>query len=152
LHCLQQRSQDLLAVVAAKQGCESVRTWHDPIGYALMTACFLGVLAAARAIAGRLPTLSPAVQTTPARYPYRLLVGLGGWILLVFVGTEIWYGPHAPAHTTKWSVSWTAHKLEFADIPTIKSEADALSFDQGRGAMWTNADGSHWVACFFRWT
>jgi hypothetical protein len=32
-----------------------------------------------------------------------------------------------------------------------KSEADALLFDQGRGATWTNADGSRWGAYFFRW-
>jgi exosortase len=140
-----------LAIAAAKQGSESVATWHDPIGYALMTACFLGVVAAARVIAGRLPALPPAVKIRPACYPYGLLVGLGAWILLVFVGTEIWYRAHTPTQTTKWSVSWPVHKTEFVDIPITKTEADALSFDQGRGAMWTNADGSRWVAYFFRW-
>lgn len=140
-----------LAVVAAEQGSESVATWHDPIGYAAMTACFLGVLAAARVIGGRLATLPPAVTTRPAQYPYRLLVGLGGWILFVFVGTEIWYRAHTPAQTTKWSVSWPVHKAEFADIPITKTEADALLFDQGHGASWTNGDGSRWVAYFFNW-
>ena len=115
-----------LAIAAAKQGNESVANWHDPIGYALMIACFLGVLAAARVISGRLATLPPAVKTRPAHYPYRLLVGLGGWILFVFAGTEIWYRAHTPAQTTKWSVSWPVHKAEFVDIPITKSEADAL--------------------------
>jgi len=140
-----------LAIVAAKQGSESVTSWHDPIGYALMTACFLGVLAAACVIAGRLPALAPAVRTIPVHYPYRLLVCLGAWILFVFAGTEIWYQAHAPTQRAKWSVSWPVHKAEFVDIPITKSEADALLFDRGRGAMWTNADGSHWVAYFFRW-
>jgi exosortase len=140
-----------LAVVAAKQGSESVTNWHDPIGYALMTTCFLGVLGAARVIAGRLPAQAPAVRTVPLHYPYRALVGLGAWILFIFTGTEIWYRAHAPAPTTKWSVSWPVHKAEFVDIPITKSEADALSFDQGRGATWTNTDGSRWVAYFFRW-
>ena len=140
-----------LAMVAAKLGNESVATWHDPIGYTLMTSCFLGVLAAAHVIAGPLPTLPAAVRTSPVHYPYRLLVGLGGWILFVCVGTEIWYRAHAPTEMTKWSVSWPVHKPEFADIPITKTEADALLFDQGRGATWTNADDSRWAVYFFRW-
>ncbi|MBV8101724.1 MAG: exosortase/archaeosortase family protein [Verrucomicrobia bacterium] len=140
-----------LTIVAAEQGSESVATWHDPIGYAAITACFLGVLAAGRLISGRLATLPAAIKTRPAHYPYRTLVGFGGWILFVFVGTEIWYRAHAPVQTTKWSFSWPVHKAEFADIPVTKAEADALLFDQGRGAVWTNGDGSHWVAYFFRW-
>jgi exosortase len=140
-----------LAFIAAKQGNECMAAWHDPIGYALMAACFLAVLATARIIAGDLATLPPAARTKPVHYPYRLLVGLGAWILLIFVSTEIWYRAHTPNLTTKWSVSWPVHKAEFADIPITKSEAEALLFDHGRGAMWTNADGSHWVAYFFRW-
>jgi exosortase len=141
-----------LAIVAAKQGSESIATWHDPIGYTLMTACFLGVLAATRVITGPLPTLPPAVRSSPVHYPYRLLVGLGGWILFVFVGTEIWYRSHTPTEVTKWSVSWPVNKAEFASIPITKLEADALLFSQGRGATWTDGDGSRWVAYFFRWT
>ncbi|MGA7125695.1 MAG: exosortase/archaeosortase family protein [Chthoniobacterales bacterium] len=140
-----------LAMLAAKHGIESIAVWHDPIGYALMTASFLAVAGAARIIAGPLPKLPAAISSRQVRYPYLLLVSLGGWILLIFVGTEIWYRAHTPTHTTKWSVSWPVHKADFVDIPTTKSEADALSFDQGRGAMWTNADGSRWVAYFFRW-
>ncbi len=140
-----------LAMVAAKQGIESVATWHDPIGYTLMTACFLSVLGAAHVIAGPLPPLPPAVKTRPVHYPYRLLVGLGVWILFVFVGTETWYRAHTPAQMTRWSVSWPVHNAEFADIPMTKSEAEALLFDQGRGATWTNEDGSRWAAYFFRW-
>jgi hypothetical protein len=117
----------------------------------LMAACFLLVLGTARIISGRLATPPPAARTRSVHYPYRLLVGLGAWILFIFVGAEIWYRAHTPNRTTKWSVSWPVHKAEFVDIPITKSEADALLFDQGRGARWTNADGSRWVAYFFRW-
>jgi exosortase len=140
-----------LAVVAAKQGIESVASWHDPMGYTLMTACFLGVLASARVIAGRLAMLPPAPRTRSVHYPYRLLVGLGAWIFFIVAGTEIWYRAHTPNETTKWSFSWPVHKAEFVDIPTTKEEADKLLFDQGRGARWTNSDGSLWTAYFFRW-
>jgi exosortase len=140
-----------LAMVGAKYGIESIATWHDPIGYAVMTASFLAVVCAARTIAGPLPKLPPAISSRKVQYPYRQLISLGVWILFIFVGTEFWYRVHTPGQTTKWSVSWPLHKAEFVDIPTTKSEADALLFDQGRGATWTNADGSRWVAYFFRW-
>ncbi|MBV8214820.1 MAG: exosortase/archaeosortase family protein [Verrucomicrobia bacterium] len=142
-----------LAVVSAKLGSESVPIWHDPIGYSLMITCFLGVVAAAHVVAGPLARLLPAVKTRPEHYPpYRLLVGLCAWMLFVVVGTEIWYRAHTRTQTTNWSVSWPVHKAEFADIPITKTETDALLFDQGRGATWTNADGSRWVAYFFRWS
>jgi exosortase/archaeosortase family protein len=140
-----------LTMVAAKQGTESVAVWHDPVGYALMTTCFLGVLAATRVIAGPLKAPPPARKTRPAFYPSRVLVGLGSWILFVLVGTEIWYWAHRPAETAKWGFSWPVHKAGFVDIPLTKTEKDGLLFDQGRGATWTNADGSLWVAYFFRW-
>jgi exosortase len=140
-----------LAMVGAKYGVESILPWHDPIGYVVMSASFLAVAGAARLIAGPLPKLPLAVRSGQVQYPYRQLISLGAWILLIFVGTEIWYRVHTPIQTAKWSVSWPIHKADFVDIPTTKSEADALLFDQGRGAMWTNADGSRWVAYFFRW-
>jgi exosortase len=141
-----------LAMVAATKGSESIAAWHDPIGYALMAACFLGVLGAARIIAGPLVKLPPAVKARPVHYPYGVLAGLGGWIVFIFLGTEFWYRGHTATQTTQWSVAWPVHKAGFTDIPITKSEADALIFNQGRGAMWTDGDGSHWVAYFFRWT
>jgi exosortase len=140
-----------LTMVGAKYGIEAIAPWHDAIGYAVMTASFLAVVGVARIIAGPLPKLPPAVSSGEMQYPYRPLIGLGVWILFVFVGTEFWYRLHTPSQTEKWSISWPVHKLEFVDIPTTKSEADALLFNQGRGATWTNADGSRWVAYFFRW-
>ena len=83
-----------LAMLAAKHGIESIAVWHDPIGYALMTASFIAVAGAARIIAGPLPKLPAAISSRQVRYPYLLLVSLGGWILLIFISTEIWYREH----------------------------------------------------------
>jgi exosortase len=141
----------LLAAVAAKDGTESIANWHDPLGYALLTICFLSIWGMARLISGPLPTSAPAAPTALARAPHRLIWGLGAWILVILVGAEIWYGRHETTETLHWSVAWPVHKQEFADIPISKPEADALVFDQGRGAEWTNGDGTRWVAYFFRW-
>ena len=140
-----------LAITAAKQGVASIASWHDPVSYALMTACFLLVLGAARVIAGRLPPPRAVIRSRPLPCPYRLLVALGGWILFICVGTEIWYGVHAPAQITRWTVAWPVYKTDFANIPITRVEAEDLLFSEGRGGEWTNRDGSHWVAYFFKW-
>jgi exosortase len=140
-----------LASAAAEQGVQSIATWHDPVGYALMTACFLLVLGVARVIAGPLSALRPAVRSGLPHYPYRLLVSLGCWILFIGVGTEIWYRVHARAATTRWTFAWPLNKADFANIPISKVEAEELLFSEGRGGEWSNGDGSHWVAYFFKW-
>jgi exosortase len=140
-----------LAMVAAKQGVESVGVWHDPVGYTMMAACFLLVIGAARVIAGPLPALPVAQRSRLSVYPYRLLLGFGGWLLFVGVSTEIWYRIHVPAGSPRWAFVWPVHKAEFADIPIAKLEAADLLFSDGRAGEWSNGDGSHWVAYFFKW-
>lgn len=141
----------LLTVIAAKDGLGSIANWHDPIGYAILSACFLFIWALARAIAGPLPMLPSAETRAPARFPSRLIFALGGWILFTIIGSEIWYRIHETVDAPQWSVLWPAYKKEFADISISKPEAETLLFDEGRGAEWTNEDGSYWVAYFFRW-
>jgi exosortase len=141
----------LLVMVGAKAGIESIAAWHDPIGYALLTTFFLIVLGTARLFCRRLPVLQPAAQTKLVPYPYPLIIGLGAWLFLVGVGTEVWYRLHAPAQTPQWTVAWPLHKADFSDVPITKQESAVLLFSEGRGAEWNDEDGSHWVAYLFRW-
>ena len=141
----------LLTVIAAKEGLESIPNWHDPIGYCMLTACFLLIWGLARAIAGPLPMLPSPEARAPARFPSRLVFALGGWILFTVIGTEIWYRVHETPDAVHWSVAWPVYKQGFADISVSKLEAESLLFDEGHGAEWTNEDGSCWVAYFFRW-
>ena len=141
----------LLTAIASEQGAETMANWHDPIGYAMLTICFLSIWGTARVISGPVPILASAAQNAPVSYPKRLILCLGGWILFTVLFTEIWYRTHERTGTVQWSVVWPAYKQDFADVPISKFEADALLFDQGRGAEWTNGDGSHWVVYFFRW-
>jgi exosortase len=141
-----------LTAVAAKEGIQAIADWHDPLGYAALTTGFLLIWGIARLISGPLPTVSPAAAKAPVGSPGRLIFGLGGWILFTVIGTEIWYQGHEMTETLHWSVAWPVHKRGFADIPISKFEAELLLFNEGRGSEWTNADGSHWAAYFFKWT
>ena len=141
----------LLTIVAAKEGIASIANWHDPLGYILMTTCFFLIWGIGCAISGPLPALAPATATASGAAPYRLVFGLGGWILCTIVVSEIWYRAHETMETPQWSVAWPVYKQDFADLAISKLEENSLLFDEGRGAEWTNVDGSHWVAYFFRW-
>jgi exosortase len=141
----------LLTTVAAREGLASIANWHDPVGYIVLTACFLSVWGIARVIAGHMPVVIHPAERAPAGYPQRLVLCLGGWVLLTVIGAEIWYRAHDTREPVRWSPVWPIGKQEFADLPISKSEAELLQFDEGRGAEWTNGDGSHWVAYFFRW-
>lgn len=141
----------LLSVIAAKEGLGSIANWHDPIGYAVLTAAFLLLWGLARAISGPLLILPSAEAMAPARSCNRPIFALGGWILFTVIGTEIWYRAHETPDAFHWSVAWPVYKHEFADISISKPQAESLLFDEGRGAEWTNEDGSYWVAYFFRW-
>jgi exosortase len=142
----------LLTAVAGTQGVEAMANWHDPLGYVLVATCFLSIWAMARVISGPLPALPPAAPAAPVSYPNRLILCLGGWILFTVLFTEFWYRSHETMGGERWSFVWPVYKPDFADIPISKSEADTLLFDEGRGAEWTNEDGSHWVAYNFRWS
>jgi exosortase len=141
----------MLTIVAAKEGTASIAIWHDPLGYALMTTCFLLIWGMGRVISGPFPAFAPATAKASGAPPYRLVFGLGGWILCTLVLSEIWYRAHQKTETPQWSVVWPVYKQGFADLAISRPEADSLLFDKGRGAEWTNEDGSHWVAYFFRW-
>jgi exosortase len=140
-----------LTIVAANEGTASIANWHDPLGYALLTTCFLLIWGVGQVISGPFPAFAPATARVSGATPYRLVFGLGGWILCTIVVSEIWYRAHEKTKTPQWSVEWPVYKQGFAELAISKLEANSLLFDKGRGAEWTNVDGSHWVAYFFRW-
>ena len=140
-----------LSMIGAKQGIDAISAWHDLLGYAVLTVCFLLVWGIARVICGPLAIRATAAPSTPVVYPYRMIVGLGAWVLFTIVGTEVWYRANETTETLHWSFKWPVDKQTFAEIPITSFEAKSLLFDEGRGAEWTNEDSSHWVAYFFRW-
>jgi exosortase len=141
----------LLAVVAAKAGVEAISNWHDPLGYIILAICFVLILGLVRLFAGPLPKMPPAKPTEPIPFPGRLLFGLTALVMFTVIGTEIWYRRHEARETLDWSVTWPISKEDFSDISISKLEADVLACDEKRAAEWTNGDGSHWMAFFFRW-
>jgi exosortase len=141
-----------LVTVAVKDGIDAMTNWHDPLGFTVLAICFLFVWLLARLVLGPVPKIAPpsdasALASTPGKWS----LGLGAWLLLTVVGTEVWYRSHETKENLRWSFVWPVRKREFAEVSFSKADADALGFNQGRGASWANDDGSRWIAYFFNW-
>jgi exosortase/archaeosortase family protein len=140
-----------LATLAAKDGVEVIANWHDPLGYLLFATCLLLVWRLARLLAGPRPKLSFSEAPEPNPLPWRLTLSLGAWLMLTVISVEVWYRAHEERGKVGWSVAWPVSKKEFSDLPITELEANALACDEKTGAGWTNSDGSHWMAFFFKW-
>ena len=140
-----------LSAVAVKSGIDAVSSWHDPLGIAAFALCLLIVCGLARLTAGPLPKPIPSKSVAVNVFPRHLAFGLGAWILFTVIGTEIWYRSHETDEKARWSVAWPADKRDFSEVQLSERELDALACNERRSAEWTNSDGSHWTAFFFRW-
>jgi exosortase len=140
-----------LSAVAAKDGPEAISKWHDPLGFLTFAVCLLLIWGLVRLISGRLPKLMPSKTAEVITFPKRVAFGLGAWVLVTVVGTEVWYRSHETDGKAQWSVAWPVYKRDFSDVKLSEGELDALACNERRSAEWTNSDDSHWMAFFFRW-
>jgi hypothetical protein len=125
---------------------------HDSLGITVLAICLLLVWGLARLVSGPLPKLLPSkAAPAPNPFPWRWATGLGAWVLFTVLGAEVWYRSHETKDAHHWSVVWPVFKRDFSDVTIPKREADALACDEGHGAARANADGSRWMAFFFKW-
>jgi exosortase/archaeosortase family protein len=141
----------LLSAVAANSGIEAIANWHDPLGIAILVICLLLVWGFAHLISGPLPNIPVSKIPAALPFPWRLVSGLGAWVLLTLGGVEVWYRVHETKDTRHWSIAWPVYKKDFSNLSISKRETDALACDTGRGAEWANEDGSRWTVFFFTW-
>jgi len=135
-----------LSWVAAKNGIDSIPKWHDPAGFIILFICFFVLWGLVRLVSGKPPTLQPSKESAPMRFPRRLAIGLGAWLLVTVFGVEVWYRVHETGETLHWSFEAPTAKEHFANV----SLPDPLG-DERRGVSWTESDGSRWTALFFKW-
>ena len=136
----------LLSAVAAENGTEAISKWHDPAGVIILSICFFVLWGLTHFVSGRPPRLEISKGTVPRPFPRAVAIGLGGWLFVAILGTEIWYRAHESGVKLKWSIEFPSTKEHFADV-----EIPDLLADERRAASWTESDGSRWTAFFFKW-
>jgi hypothetical protein len=132
--------------VAAENGTEAISKWHDPAGVIILSICFFVLWGLTHFVSGRPPRLEISKGIVPRPFPRAAANGLGGWLFVAILGTEIWYRAHESGEKLKWSIEFPSTKEHFADV-----EIPDLLGDERRAASWTESDGSRWTAFFFKW-
>jgi hypothetical protein len=76
-----------------------------------------------------------------------------GWLLAIFVATEIWYRSHerdllaVPA----WQARWPAEQPTFRDMPIAETTRSILRYDEASSAAWEDPRAIRWWTFFARW-
>ena len=90
---------------------------------------------------------------SPISYPRFLPWALLGWLIVVEVGTQLWYRSceHSSAATSNWAVNLdvaepAVTKVEIA--PEIRGQFKA---DQSLEGRWQDSAGHAWQLYYFRW-
>ena len=141
----------ILAYIAEKSGIEAIGKWHDPAGFTILGVCFVGLLGLALWLRPRFGRgLAPAEDTPPQGLPGAFVSALAAWVILIAVGTELWYRNAPPPNSAWWRVEWPEKKTAFTEIPLSYAVKD-MAFDTGRQAHWREDDGTDWIMFHFRW-
>jgi exosortase len=75
------------------------------------------------------------------------------WLVLVEVGTELWYRSHewrVPKAAT-WRVEFPRENATFRELPFSDKTKQFLRYDEGFNGVWQQGRDEKWQAIFLRW-
>jgi exosortase len=155
----------LLAWVAARHGIAAMAPYHDPLGISTAVLCSMGLWGLAVLLSHRRnpnavcpsPMLEPDQRANIGDPSWSKLPGLALglllWLVAADVGVHFWYVT-LESHlqpSPKWSVDFPTNNPTL-HCETINADvAYRLRFDEGKQAVWTDADGSNWKMFYFSW-
>jgi exosortase len=143
----------LLVYLGAERGIDTIKSWHDPAGYTILTACLLGLWGLSLFLS-RADAATPAQgkPRAPFRVPRLILVVLLAFTVMAEAGTQVWYRVHeaSSAGIVPWSIAWPTHATNWKEEPIAESAQGLLRYNEGGGGSWT-ADGHNWNLYFFKW-
>ena len=146
----------LLVWVAAKQGAEAIKSWHDPAGLTILTACLFGLWGLSLLLSGK-EEPSQTAPALPARKPLRIprivLLLLLTFTIVAEGATQIWYRMHeaGAARPQAWTVEWPNTSPNWQTVPIADRAQELLRYNEGGGGAWRGEDGHNWNMFFFRW-
>ena len=143
----------LLVYLGAEHGFQSIKNWHDPAGYTILTVCLLGLWGLSMLLSRKDEGMpEPRKSSTPYRIPRLVLVILLTVTLIAEAGTQIWYGVHESRTTqlAPWAITWPTHATNWKEVPVDEVSQGLLRYNEGGGGDWV-ADGHNWSMYFFKW-
>ncbi len=144
----------LLVYVGAERGINAIKSWHDPAGLTILTACLFGLWGVSMFLSrGQNSTAKTPGDANALPLPRLLLVSLLGLAIAAEVVTQSWYGYHE-AHATKveqWNVAWPEKAPNWKAIPVAEQAQELLRYNEGGGGTWSDNSGRDWTMYFFKW-
>ena len=147
-----------LVAIAARQGLDALKEWHDPIGTAVLVLGMLGLMAigwllsravdppAARESEGAAP-FAPAPMRTG-----EFAIALAS-LVAIFAATELWYRAHEQRLVTRpaWEVRWPDERTAVREMPIPDETRAILRYNHASSAAWETPRGVLWWTFFARW-
>jgi exosortase len=143
----------LLVYVGAEHGVQSIKQWHDPAGYTILTACLVGLWGLSVLLSRKveLPAEHQSLSA-PHRIPRLVLVLLLLVTLAAEAGTQVWYRVQESRTTqlTPWTITWPTQTTHWKVVPVEDAAQELLRYNEGGGGSW-QADGHNFNMYFFKW-
>ena len=149
-----------LVIIAARQGTDALKSWHDPIGVAVLIVGMAGLMAFAwlmrakempadRATAGRCNETSQ-IPGGRSWIPHAIAVV---WLITIFAATELWYRSHERELVAipEWHPNWPADNPTLRAMPIADTTRAILRYDEASSAAWEDPRAIRWWSFFGRW-
>jgi exosortase len=143
----------LLVYLGAEHGFQSLKNWHDPAGYTILTICLLGLWGLSWILSRKDEEAPRTAQTkTGFRIPRLVLAVVLALTVIAEAGTQIWYRVHEArtAQLAPWTIAWPTHATNWKEVPVDEAAQGLLRYNEGGGGDWS-ADGHNWSMYFFKW-
>ncbi|MDQ2918597.1 MAG: exosortase/archaeosortase family protein [Verrucomicrobiota bacterium] len=144
----------LLVYVGAERGIDAIKSWHDPAGLTILTACLFGLWGVSMFMSRKQkPSAKLASTANARRLPRLLLVSLLGLTIAAEVVTQSWYGYQEAraAKVQQWNVAWPEKAQNWKSIPVAEQAQELLRYNEGGGGTWSDESGRAWTMYFFKW-
>ncbi len=145
----------LLVWLGAEHGSQTIKSWHDPAGFTILTACLLGLWCLSMFLRGKedpIPARAPGSQSA-LRLPRFLLIVALTLVVSAEATTQFWYGSHESeaARLQPWTVAWPSQAPGWKEVPVAENAQELLRYNEGGGGTWSGDDGHNYTMYFFRW-
>lgn len=148
----------LLVWIAATQGMESIKVWHDTAGYSVLAVSLVILSLFAWAWRDRRVFDPVPVDQGSGRAPvhlpsWRVPAVMIAWLILCLGLTELWYRLHEQddVQTTPWALRLPEQAPGYQPIELPETTLEILRADDTKSGQWNEADGRPWTVYFFRW-
>jgi exosortase len=142
-----------LMFLAANGGAAALNRWHDWIGMVALVSGMAGMLGLAWCWRSEPEKeLKHHEERTPRNIRAVPWIALA-WLVLIFVGTEIWYRAHERQlrEQPAWEVRWPTGNDTVTVLPIPESTRVILRYDEAKSAAWEEPPGIRWWSFFAHW-